>query len=166
MTQKLFQKCLVVLEYCVVFHFFKKCLGCIVSDLLHTGAVDTVLLKTASVGHVWVFELISVHIPAAHGAALYNKPLSACCLTSNRIFTYFVLLLSLLISTLLANQRGCVTAAAALKEFRIQTYATRARVSVPACWATRACSVRSVRRSTSPTAPAAVCPAPATLSGP
>lgn len=150
----------------VVFHFYKKCLGCIVSDLLHTGATDTVLFKKASIGHVWVFELISVHVPAAHGAALFNKPIYAACLTSDMIFTYVVLLLSLLISTLRTNQRRCVTAAAALKEFRIQTYATRARVSVPACWATRACSVRSVRRSTSPTAPAAVCPAPATLSGP
>lgn len=63
-------------------------------------------------------------------------------------------------------QRTCATAAVAAKGFWTQTIVTRAQASAPACRATPGCSVTTVRRDSSPTAPAVACPAPVTLSGP
>lgn len=65
-----------------------------------------------------------------------------------------------------ALQRTCATAAVAAKGFWTQTIVTRAQASAPACRATPGCSVTTVKRDSSPTAPAVACPAPVTLSGP
>lgn len=69
------------------------------------------------------------------------------------------------ISFLFTNtQRAFVTAAAAVRGFWIRTSVTKAPVSVHVCQDTLVCSVRTVRRDTSPMAPVVACPAPATPS--
>lgn len=71
-----------------------------------------------------------------------------------------------LLSVCFSLQRTFATAAVAAKGFWTQTIVTRTQASVPACRATLGCSVTTVKRDSSPTAPAVACPAPVILSGP
>lgn len=76
----------------------------------------------------------------------------------------FILCLSTVTPRPGPTQRSPVTAAVVSRGFWIPTTVTRAPGSVRVWWATPVCSARTARRSTSPTAPAAACPAPATPS--
>lgn len=69
-----------------------------------------------------------------------------------------------LTSLLFVSQRASVTAAVVPRGSRIRTSVTRAPVSARVCSATAVYSVRTARRGTSPTAPAAASPVPATPS--